>query len=311
MLAILFVVVCADLAVANRGLNPTADAATFSPPAWYVESAGPARVYLGGRFRGFMNTNDPDGTPPASTPADLPDIRDRMRLNAELPMAPSGWQVREALSYDLPALRPAEYETAMKEFEQSGPEVRATFLRRAGVRRCVLPIAEGRPYAAVADVPDWGMRVYDCHPQATRVVIASAVDVALEPADLAWQQRALFDDTVADDRVRLPRVPAEAGLPSTPEPPSARIVEDGTTHVTVEAALPQSGLLVLRDSYDPSWRADVDGRPAEIVRANGLYRAVALPAGRHVIRFSYRPRDFVFGLIISGITAMLLAWRTR
>ena len=65
-------------------------------------------------------------------------------------------------------------------------------------------------------------------------------------------------------------------------------------------------MLVLRDSYDPSWAAQVDGVPSPIVRANGLYRAVALPPGRHVIRFSYRPRDLVAGLIISGMTSVLL-----
>src|SRR5204863_7864125 len=46
-------------------------------------------------------------------------------------------------------------------------------------------------------------------------------------------------------------------------------------------------------------------------RANGLYRAVALPAGRHVIRFSYRPRDLVSGLIITGMTALLLLTTLR
>ena len=74
----------------------------------------------------------------------------------------------------------------------------------------------------------------------------------------------------------------------------------------VEASTPRAGVLVLRDSYDPSWTAEVDGVPSRIVRANALYRAVALPAGRHVIRFSYRPRDLGAGLIISGMTAVLL-----
>jgi len=87
----------------------------------------------------------------------------------------------------------------------------------------------------------------------------------------------------------------------------ARIVEDGATTVVVEASARQPATLVLRDSYDPSWTATVDGLPAEIARVNGLYRAVALPAGRHAIRFSYRPRELAAGLIISSMTAGLLA----
>jgi prepilin-type N-terminal cleavage/methylation domain-containing protein len=69
-------------------------------------------------------------------------------------------------------------------------------------------------------------------------------------------------------------------------------------------------VLVLRDTYDPSWTATVDGLPAEIVRANAIYRAVALTPGRHVIRFSYRPRDMMPGLILSMVTGLIL-WFAR
>ena len=64
-----------------------------------------------------------------------------MELNAELPMAPSGWRVREALSYDLPVLWPSEYEAVVRPFEQPGAQQRDAFLRRSGVRWCVLPSA--------------------------------------------------------------------------------------------------------------------------------------------------------------------------
>jgi len=303
---LLFAAACADLAIAGRGLNPVSDAGNFQPPTWYLESAGPGRLYIGGRVHGFMDTNDPDGTPAPLAPSDLPDVEHRQRLNAQLPMASSGWGVREALSYDLPVIRAADYAAARTEFDKSEPDARAAFLRRSGVTRCVLPVTTRVPYRPVADVPDWGMRVFDCHPGATRVVVASTVEVASDPADLAWQRGALFDVTLADDLVRVPRLPSEAGRPSAPEPPSARIVRDGTTEVTVEAALPRSGILVLRDTYDPDWRAEVDGMPAEIVRANGLYRAIGLPPGRHVIRFSYRPRNLIIGLIVSGTTVLLM-----
>jgi len=66
------------------------------------------------------------------------------------------------------------------------------------------------------------------------------------------------------------------------------------------------------DSFSSDWRATVDGRPATIVRANGLFRAVRLNPGRHVVEFLYRPRAFLIGAAISaGALAMvigLLAW---
>src|SRR5262249_2167305 len=144
---------------------------------WFTAAAGPQRLYIGGRVRGFMNGGDPDGVSTWQIPAEATAVEGRMELNAELPMAPSGWRVREALSYDLPYLWPAEYETAVKRFEGATPEERDAFLRRAGVRWCVLPRdrqgfgeqAPTPPWRAVAEVGDWNMRVFECHPDASRL----------------------------------------------------------------------------------------------------------------------------------------------
>jgi prepilin-type N-terminal cleavage/methylation domain-containing protein len=254
-----------------------------------------------------MNTSDPDATGSWRIPADTTAIAGRMQLNAQLPMAPSGFRVREALSYDLPSLWPPEYEAAVKQFELSGPDARHAFLRRSGVRRCVLPATEPRQFRVVAAVPDWNMRVFECDPGATRVFLASEIGVSGDPADLAWERNALFDTQLPDTVVRVAVLPPAAGRAGAPDAPSVRIVEDGSTRVVVEATLREPGVLVLRDSFDPWWTADVDGEPAQIARANSLYRAVSLPAGRHVIRFSYRPRDLRTGLIISMVTAAVLA----
>lgn len=305
--AMLFVVTCADLALTNRGLNPTTTASQLAPPDWYVDSQGPQRVYVGGRVRGFMNTSDPDATGTWHIPAAATAMEGRMRLNAELPMAPSGFRVREALSYDLPQLWPPEYEAAVTQFELSGPDARHAFLRRSGVRRCVLPKTESRQFRPVADVSGWDMRVFECDPGATRAFVATEVAVATDPADLTWQRNALFDTKLADTAVRLAALPPIAGSAAVPEAHSLRFIEDGTTRVVIEAALREPGVLVLRDSFDPSWSAEVDGQSAQVARANGLYRAVSLPAGRHVIRFSYRPRALGTGLILSMVTGAFLA----
>jgi uncharacterized iron-regulated membrane protein len=60
----------------------------------------------------------------------------------------------------------------------------------------------------------------------------------------------------------------------------------------------------LLDSFSDDWRATVDGRPANIVRANGLFRGVRLNPGPHVVDFVYRPRAFLFG---AATTAAALA----
>ncbi len=57
--------------------------------------------------------------------------------------------------------------------------------------------------------------------------------------------------------------------------------------VKVEAARP--AVLVLLDAYDQGWTAALEnGTELPILRANALVRAVVVPAGAHVVSFSYR-----------------------
>lgn len=89
---------------------------------------------------------------------------------------------------------------------------------------------------------------------------------------------------------------------------SSRIVTWRPDFIRVEAEAPADGYVVLVDTYDPGWGANVDGQPAPIVRANVAFRAVALSRGRHTIDFRYRPRPVAWGLAISALTlAGLLA----
>jgi hypothetical protein len=70
---------------------------------------------------------------------------------------------------------------------------------------------------------------------------------------------------------------------------SARIVRYRNTEIEIETDSPQGGILVLNDVWHPWWRASVDGKPAEILKANVLFRAVVVPPGRHAVRFSFHP----------------------
>jgi hypothetical protein len=86
--------------------------------------------------------------------------------------------------------------------------------------------------------------------------------------------------------VLLQRAPTISAL----RPPgTARIVRYRNTEVLIEADSPSGGWVVLNDLWHPWWFADVDGRPAELLRANVLFRAVAVPPGKHRVRFVFRP----------------------
>jgi hypothetical protein len=70
---------------------------------------------------------------------------------------------------------------------------------------------------------------------------------------------------------------------------TARIVSYRNTEVVIEADSPAGGHVVLNDPYHLWWSAAVNGAEAPVLRANVLFRAVAVPAGRHTVRFTFRP----------------------
>jgi hypothetical protein len=61
------------------------------------------------------------------------------------------------------------------------------------------------------------------------------------------------------------------------------------TKVVVEVEAAHAGFVVLNDVWHPWWTADLDGEDVSILRANVLFRAVQVPAGRHVLTFEFKP----------------------
>jgi len=57
--------------------------------------------------------------------------------------------------------------------------------------------------------------------------------------------------------------------------------------VTFEVTLDRPGIVVVSEVYYPDWKATVDGAATEVLRANHVLRALALPAGRHQVVFTY------------------------
>jgi hypothetical protein len=70
---------------------------------------------------------------------------------------------------------------------------------------------------------------------------------------------------------------------------TARIVAYANTEVTVDVEAATGGFLLLNDVWHPWWRAEVDGGPAPILKADVLFRAVQVEPGRHRIRFVFHP----------------------
>lgn len=87
---------------------------------------------------------------------------------------------------------------------------------------------------------------------------------------------------------------------------NAEITMYSPNKVIIHTNSDTASLLVLTDTFYPGWQAYVDGKETKIYRADGLVRAIFVPQGEHQIVFSYLPKSFVVGVVISSVTTIFL-----
>jgi uncharacterized membrane protein YfhO len=73
--------------------------------------------------------------------------------------------------------------------------------------------------------------------------------------------------------------------------------------------------------YKSGWKAYIDGKEAPIVKVNYVLRGLAVPAGKHDIKFEFKPQGFYKGKSITSIFSIILLivfaagifmeWRSR
>jgi hypothetical protein len=108
---------------------------------------------------------------------------------------------------------------------------------------------------------------------------------------------------------------ATAVLERPPDPPPAPAVGPDAVRVAavypwkviVEATLASPGILVVSEVDYPGWGVRVNGGRAEALRAYGVLRAVALPAGTHRVEWAFRPLSVFAGLGWAAITLLAVA----
>ncbi|MGE3908067.1 MAG: hypothetical protein AB7K36_01860 [Chloroflexota bacterium] len=103
----------------------------------------------------------------------------------------------------------------------------------------------------------------------------------------------------------LPQESVQAGS-GLEQAGTAQLLEYSPTQILAQADLPAPGYLILADRYDDGWKAYVDEVSTPIARANGIERLVAVPAGSHVVRFTYEPFPLQLGAGLSVVAGV--AW---
>ncbi len=179
------------------------------------------------------------------------------------------------------------------------------FVRLIGVDFAMVPdperFAPGWP--VLARLPGWGIvETFPVRPRAFVAPRSATVPSVVQGLEsLAWQGRERDPA-----RVVLSGEAAEALEAPGPLEPCA-IRSRRPEEVLLDCRSSSGGYAVLLDENLPGWSAELDGRPARILTADGLFRAVRVEAGAHRIAFRYRTPGLRAGAIVSLLTLALVA----
>ncbi len=184
---------------------------------------------------------------------------------------------------------------------------RAAELRIAGVTGVVTDETLGEPYREVRALnARAAVRLYALDGAlplvrfATHVVTGPSLD-----AVLAFHRSADFDP--ATDVV-LEKT-ADAGgerLDVRPE-----LVRETADRLVARVDSPIPGVLVWSRTFFSAWWATVDGKPAELVRADGHLVGVRVPAGAHEVEVGWSARPVVAGSALAILGLGLAGWLGR
>jgi hypothetical protein len=97
---------------------------------------------------------------------------------------------------------------------------------------------------------------------------------------------------------------------SNAAPAKLTLVTLANASISVEVDASAPALVVVAQSYDPKWRATVDGETVPLLRANHAFQALQAPAGKHHIQIIYTDSKFLAGAGVSGASLLLciLIW---
>ncbi len=294
--------VCADLLVAGWGLNPGVGQALYTQAA--TTQAEVSAQLAGGRL--YLSQGDEqhikfvrffqfDSFHPYEGWQDLRDVY--------LPDGNMLDGIPSANNFD--PLVPGRYARWTDYLEVADFRVRSAMLAAMDV-------------GATEQIDDryaYGVR-FEPVAGASRLSWFTCADFASDGND-AWN-KAL--QRFSGDAQESGRIILEGGNPGENLQPCAlssqaktRIMEEDSNRVVVQVESDATGWLEMADVWYPGWVVSIDGKPASILRADYLFRAVAVPAGTHTIEWIYRPTSFYLGAAISGSVwlglAALVIWR--
>lgn len=99
-----------------------------------------------------------------------------------------------------------------------------------------------------------------------------------------------------------------------------RLTNYEPNQLVYETSSPQDGIVVFSEIYYPGWTATIDGKPADIARADYILRAMNVPAGKHTIEMRFDPQSLhitegiAYGamvLLLVGVIILIWIYRKK
>lgn len=293
----------ADLVLANGAVNPSVEREFYRGRPWAAEVLGD-RATTGGEYRyratplsaGMGRTVQLDGVYELSN----------LYLHWEAGGANVG-QVHDRLLQDglqgvelLPVSR--TYDAGLRSRGAEGTRL----LRAMSVRWYADPTMPADTSGALelmAVHPELPIQIWRVADPVPRAYLVDRYVVEGDPTGAL--AAALDPDFALREAVVLDRPPAEE--PEAGSDGSVVSARYDLNRVELEVEADGRMFLVLTDRHFPGWTATVDGEPVPIRLANGNFRSVSVPAGRHRVVFRYRPASVRIGGWLSGASGLVFA----
>lgn len=278
-----------DLVLAGIGLNPSTAMRFYSNES-QNPSTSPGRIYLDNqseyqlKFSRFLRFTD---------------FRSQESWNAMRQAQIPNLNILDgqASANNFDPLRPARYEEWMLYLSSLPAEERLPWLRSMGVDQVESITQTGENDYQIQSVT--GSKRFSFYPCA--ILVGNAAD--------AWTEtKRVIEGGIHE--VVIEKAGSSIANCNARSDDKISIQSERATRIVLSVESGQDGWLVMADTWYPGWAAEIDGQPVEIERANFVFRAVPLQAGKHTVVISYRPGwlwpSFILSLFGLALSMLLL-----
>ena len=288
-----------DLGLSHRSLNPSVESEVYTTQPWVADILA-ERWDRRSEFR-FRGT---PLTAAMGTTVQVRGARELSNMYLDLQtMGPNAGQLFGFLQQD--GLQGVELQSVAMTHDAainhwtSNP---ARYLQAMNVRY----YADATAYAdsipeliEIAAHPDLPIRLFEVPDPLPRAFVSPGWLVANGPGPALLE--VLEADWPLRSQVVLEEVPPTLAAHEPSAGPGGRVraATFGAERIRLFAESPDPALLVLLDRWYPGWTATVNGVEVPILRANGVFRAVEIPAGSSEVVFRFVPRSLRLGGVLS------------